>query len=106
LEAELHTYDQEIENLERARRELARIDTDKVLDKAREALARADEQAETIEQLRQHDQAADQAVLLAEAQAENARECQSALNFDPGSASNIDPGGGSSTESTGETRAS
>jgi hypothetical protein len=74
LEAELHTYDQEIENLERARRELARIDTDKVLDKAREALARADEQAETIEQLRQHDQAADQAVLLAEAQAENARE--------------------------------
>jgi AAA domain len=74
LEAELHTYDQEIENLERARRELARIDTDKVLDKAREALARADEQAETIEQLRRHDQAADQAVLLAEAQAENARE--------------------------------
>jgi hypothetical protein len=74
LEAELHTYDQEIENLERARRELARIDTDKVLDKAREALARADEKAETIEQLRQHDQAADQAVLLAEAQAENARE--------------------------------
>lgn len=74
LEAERQTYDQEIENLARARRELARIDIDKVLEKARNALARADEQAETIEQLRQRDQAADQAVLLAEAQAENARE--------------------------------
>jgi AAA domain len=74
LEAERQTYDQEIENLARARRDLARIDTDQVLEKARDALARADEQAETIEQLRRRDQAADQAVLLAEAQAENARE--------------------------------
>src|SRR5271167_999539 len=73
LEAERQTYDQEIENLARARRELARIDIDKVLEKARNALARADEQAESTEQLRQQDQAAGQAVALAEAQAENIR---------------------------------
>ncbi len=74
LEAERQTYDQEIENLARARRELARIDSDKVFEKARDALAAADEQAETTEQLRQQDQAAGQAVSLAEAQAENIRD--------------------------------
>jgi AAA domain len=74
LEFERQTYDQEIENLARDRRELARIDGDKVLEKAREALLAADEQAETIEQIRQQDQAAGQAVSLAEAQAENIRD--------------------------------
>ena len=73
LEAERQTYDQEIENLARARRELTRIDSDKVIEKARDALAAADEQAETTEQLRKQDQAAGQAVSLAEAQAENIR---------------------------------
>ncbi len=73
LQAERQTYDQEIENLARARRELALIDSDKVLEKACDALAAADEQAETTEQLRRQDQAAGQALSLAEAQAENIR---------------------------------
>ena len=38
LQAERQTYDQEIENLARARRELARINSDEVIEKAREAL--------------------------------------------------------------------
>jgi uncharacterized protein YhaN len=74
LETERQTYDQEIENLARTRRELARIDSDEVIEKARDALAAADEQAETTEQLRQQHQAAGQALSLAEAQAENIRD--------------------------------
>lgn len=74
LGTERQTYDQEIENLARTRRELARIDSDEVIEKTRDALAAADEQAETTEQLRQQDQAASQALSLAEAQAENIRD--------------------------------
>ena len=74
LGSERQTYDQEIENLARTRRELARIDSDEVIEKARDALAAADEQAETTEQLRQQDQTSGQALLLAEAQAENIRD--------------------------------
>jgi DNA repair exonuclease SbcCD ATPase subunit len=74
LEVERRTYDQEIDDLARIRRELARIDTDKVLEKAQEALATAEEQAKALERLRQQDEAASQAVALAEAQVENARD--------------------------------
>jgi uncharacterized protein YhaN len=74
LEAERRAYDQEIDDLARARRELARIDTDRVIEEAREALATSEERVKSIEQLRQQDNAAAQAVALAEAQAENARD--------------------------------
>lgn len=74
LEAERRTYDQEIDDLARVRRELAQIETDKVIEKAREALVTAEDQAKAIEQLRQQDNAAGQAAALAAAQAENAGE--------------------------------
>jgi hypothetical protein len=72
LEAERQTYDREIDDLARVRCELARIDSDKVLERAQEALAVAEEQAKAIEQLEQRLNAASQEVALAEAQAENA----------------------------------
>ena len=74
IEAERRTYDHEIEELTRLRRELARIETDRVLDNARESLITADEQAKAIGRLRQQEDTAGQAVVLAEAQVENARD--------------------------------
>lgn len=74
LEAERRTYDQEIDDLARVRRELARIDADQALESARQNLAAAQAQAKSIEQLRQQDDVAGQAVVLAAAQAENAGE--------------------------------
>ena len=74
LEAERQAYDQEIEELARLRRELARIDSDSVLDKARENLTAAEEQERAIGRLRQQEDAAEQAVALAEAQVGNARD--------------------------------
>jgi len=57
LEVERRTYDQEIDDLARIRRELARIDTDKVLEMAQKALATAEEQSKALERLRQQDEA-------------------------------------------------
>ena len=73
LEDERRAYDQETDDLARTRRELARIGTDKVLEKARGALVSAEERTKAIEQLRQQGNAANQAVALAEAHAENAK---------------------------------
>ncbi len=74
LEAQRRAYDQEIDELARIRREQARIDADRVLEKAREASATAEKQAKSIEQLRQQDNEASQAVALADAQTENSKD--------------------------------
>jgi DNA repair exonuclease SbcCD ATPase subunit len=76
LEGERRSYDQEIDDLAKVRRELTRIDTDKVLEKSQEALASAEEHARAVEKLREQDEAAGLAMALAEAQAENAKERQ------------------------------
>ncbi|MDP2356901.1 MAG: AAA family ATPase [Beijerinckiaceae bacterium] len=67
-------YDEEIDELGRVRRELARIETERVLQKAQAALAKAQEQAKAIDALRQQEEVAAQAVDLADAQLENASE--------------------------------
>ncbi len=74
LEGERLAYDEEIDELTRVRRELARIETERVLEKAQDSLAKAQEQAKTIDTLRQQEDAAIQAVGLAQAQLENASE--------------------------------
>ena len=74
LEGERLAYDEEIDELTRVRRELARIETERVLEKAQDSLAKAQEQAKAIDTLRQQEEAAIQAVGLAQAQLENASE--------------------------------
>ena len=74
LEGERLAYDEEIDELTRVRRELARIETERVLEKAQDSLAKAQEQAKAIDTLRQQEDAAIQAVGLAQAQLENASE--------------------------------
>ena len=71
LATERRAYDQEIDELAQVRRELARIETDRVLEKAQEALTKAHEEAKAIEGLRQQDEAAAQSVALAQAQLDN-----------------------------------
>ncbi|MGQ0595095.1 MAG: hypothetical protein ACT4QB_21400 [Gammaproteobacteria bacterium] len=71
LEAERQEYDQEIAELARVRREVVRIETDRDLEKAQQALIEAQHQATMIEGLRQQDKAASQTVALARAQLEN-----------------------------------
>ena len=71
LETERREYDQEIDALARVRRELARIETDRVLETAREALTKAQQEAKAIEGLRQQDETAAQAVVLTKAQLDN-----------------------------------
>ena len=74
LEGERLAYDEEIDELTRVRRELARIESERVLEKAQDSLAKAQEQAKAIDTLRQQEEAAIQAVGLAQAQLENASE--------------------------------
>jgi len=74
LEGERLEYDEEIDELARVRRELARIETERVLERAQAALTKAQEQAKAIEALRQQEEAAAQAVGLAQAQLENASD--------------------------------
>jgi DNA repair exonuclease SbcCD ATPase subunit len=74
LEGERLEYDEEIDELARVRRELARIETERVLERAQAALTKAQEQAKAIEALRQQEEAATQAVGLAQAQLENASD--------------------------------
>ena len=71
LEAERQEYDQEIAELARVRREVARVETDRDLEKAQQTLTEAQHQATMIEGLRQQDKAASQTVALAWAQLEN-----------------------------------
>ena len=71
LATERRAYDQEIDELVRVRRELARIETDRVLEKAQGALTKAQEEAKAIEGLRQQDEAAAQSVALAQAHLDN-----------------------------------
>ncbi len=71
LEAERQEYDQEIAELARVRRGVARIETDRDLEKARQTLTEALQQATMIEGLRQQDETASQTVALARAQLEN-----------------------------------
>ncbi|MDX3966820.1 MAG: AAA family ATPase [Bradyrhizobium sp.] len=74
LEGERLAYDEEIDELARVRRELARIEAECVLEKAQASLTKAQEQAKAIDTLRQQEEAATQAVGLAQAQLENASE--------------------------------
>lgn len=74
LEGERRAYDGEIDELTRVRRELADIEVEQVLDKAQAALTKALEQAQAIEEIRRQEEAEIQAVDLAKAQLENARE--------------------------------
>ena len=71
LGTERLAYDQEIDELAQVRRELARIETDRVLEKAQGALTKAQQEAKAIEGLRQQDEAAAQSVALAQAQLDN-----------------------------------
>ena len=74
LGTERRAYDEEIDKLAQVRRELVRIKTDRVLEKAQGALTKAQEEAKTIEGLRQQDEVAAQSVALAQAQLENVRD--------------------------------
>src|SRR3546814_14866270 len=74
LEAERVEYDLEIDHLAQVRRDLSRIAHDCVLEKAEEALTKAESEARSIEQLSQRHEAADQAVALAQAQLDNATD--------------------------------
>ena len=71
LETERRVYDQEIDALARVRRELAQIETDRVLETAQETLTKAQQEAKAIEGLRQQDETAAQAVALTQAQLDN-----------------------------------
>lgn len=70
-ETKRQEYDRDIDELGRLRRELERIDRDRVLEKAQEDLIRAEKQLRAIEELRYQDEAAGQEVKLAAAQLEN-----------------------------------
>jgi len=72
LEQERAHYDEEIDALARARRELARIERDRVLEAARASLARAEEEARAIEALEREEAQAEQALRLARAERDNA----------------------------------
>jgi DNA repair exonuclease SbcCD ATPase subunit len=74
LQGERLEYDEYIEELTRARRELAQIESDRVLEKARELLKESQRRAEAIDELRRQEETDTKAVLLAQAQFENARE--------------------------------
>ena len=74
LEGERLAYDDEIDELTRVRRELVRIETERVLEKTHASLTKAQEQAKAIDTLRQQEEAATQAFGLAQAQLENASE--------------------------------
>ena len=74
LEAERAAYDQEIDRLATVRRDLARIDQDHVIENAQAALKKADQDAKAIETLGQQDEAAGQALSLAQAQKDNASD--------------------------------
>jgi hypothetical protein len=64
-------YDQDIDELARLRRELARIESDRILEKARNELESVEKQAKAVEGFRQQDKDAGQAVALAKAELEN-----------------------------------
>ncbi|MBX3303005.1 MAG: AAA family ATPase [Parvibaculum sp.] len=74
LEAERAEYDQEIDHLTQVRRDLAQISHDRVLEKAEEALSKAESEARSIELLIQRHEAAEQAVALTKAQLDNAAD--------------------------------
>lgn len=73
LELKRLEYDQDTDELARLRRELARIKSDRVLEKTQDELANLEKQAKEIEALRQQDEAAGQAAALAKAELENIR---------------------------------
>lgn len=70
-ETKRHEYDEDIDELARLRRELARIASDRVLEKAQDDLANVEKQAKAIEGFRQQDDVAGEAVKLAKAELEN-----------------------------------
>ncbi|MGH6847731.1 MAG: AAA family ATPase [Methylocella sp.] len=70
-ETQRREYDQDIDELARLRRELARITSDCVLEKARDDLANVEKQVKAIEAFRQQDEMAGQSVSLAKAEFEN-----------------------------------
>jgi DNA repair exonuclease SbcCD ATPase subunit len=74
LQNERRLYDEEIDELARVRRELTRIETERVLEIAQATLTKAQELAKAIDTLRQQEEAAVQAAGLARAQLDNASE--------------------------------
>ncbi len=74
LEQARKAYDKQIDELEKRQRDLARIDSDRAIDEARDRLREAERDALAIEALHRDDREASQAVLLATAKVENADE--------------------------------
>jgi AAA domain len=73
-ETQRQEYDLKIDKLKWVRGELARIETDRILEKAQEDVANVEKQAKVIEGRRQQDQTAGQAVALAQAQLTNVND--------------------------------
>src|SRR5579885_1113075 len=70
-EAKREEYERDIGELEKLRRDLATIERDQVLERARDDLVKAEEQVRAIEDLRQKDEAAGHEAALAKAELGN-----------------------------------
>lgn len=70
-EAKREEYERDIGELEKLRRDLATIERDRVLERARDDLVKAEEQVRAIEDLRQKDEAAGHEAALAKAELGN-----------------------------------